>query len=106
MNPETNSDPQPDLPPVHQAVLDEATLEQLFQDIEGCTRLLEIIVKGAATDYALESNPSLTEAREALLSGQVRGIQIRYLYDNKQWWDTLIRGTEGIRLTRIAHQFV
>jgi hypothetical protein len=52
-----------------------------------------------------EQSLSLEQARQLLLEGRARGIQIRYHYDGADWWDTLMRTPQGIRLVRIRHEF-
>jgi len=35
----------------------------------------------------------------------VGGMQIKYLYEGLEWWDTLMWVGENIRLIRIAHDW-
>ena len=96
------------LPDLQQSVLDPGTLAALFLDLETCTEIIEIIPKAAAEGYVAEHTEiTLSEAKDLLLSGQIRGLQIRYLYQGSQWWDTLLPapGGEGFRIVRIQHDF-
>jgi hypothetical protein len=98
---------QPTLPELHDALLDAATVEQLFQDLAACARISEILPKFSRREMVREAGTplSLEEARELLMSGRVRGLQIRYRYQDADWWDTLMRQPEGVRIVRIRHEF-
>ncbi len=92
------------LPELHQAVLDVATVEQLFADIAQCAQVIEVGCKhGSCRRVGGEQRQTLEQARDLLLHNQVRGVQIRYLFDGGLWWDTLLRVEGGFRLTRIRH---
>jgi hypothetical protein len=91
--------------PIHEGVLDEATLDQLFNDISQCTELIEVMVKHAPRAYTPEAAYTLEDARRMLDDGSAMGVQLRYTYNDVQWWDTLIRTPAGVRLVRIQHDF-
>ena len=96
------------LPPLQQSALDPDTLAQLFVDLATCTEILEIIPKAMAQGYVPESSVlGLDEAKQMLLTGAVRGLQIRYRYEGCQWWDTLLPdpASGGFRIVRIQHDF-
>lgn len=96
----------PPLPDLHDAILDRATVEQLFRDIELCTGIVEVIPKFGAQSYVPESSSfTLEELRELLLSQKLRGLQIRYQYDGSTWWDTILVVPRGYRIVRIQHDF-
>jgi hypothetical protein len=95
------STPAESLPALQDALLDGDTLEALFRDLGGLVELQEILLKGASRSHALEHAASLEEARTALSQGAVIGVQIRYRYQGSDWWDTLLRTPQGIRLVRI-----
>lgn len=100
--------PTPELPDLQQSVLDPDTLAQLFSDLGSLTEILEVIPKALAESYVPESSEiGLDEGRRMLLSGVVRGLQIRYRYQGSQWWDTLLPDAEsgGFRIVRIQHDF-
>lgn len=100
------NEPQP-LPDLHQSEVDRTTLNQLFEDVGTHTEIIEIIPKHAP-GY-VEENPAtlqLAEAYQLLTSGQLRGLQLRYRYQEKTWWDTLIPLPGGLfRIVRIEHDF-
>ncbi|MCP5537685.1 MAG: hypothetical protein H7A51_15810 [Akkermansiaceae bacterium] len=107
---EENPEPAPSaaLPDLQQSLLDPATLEQLFIDLGALTEITEIIPKAAAEGYVPEhTRITLDEAKDLLLSGSIRGLQIRYNYQGSQWWDTLLPAPhgEGHRIVRIEHNF-
>ncbi|NWK56716.1 hypothetical protein HW115_13920 [Verrucomicrobiaceae bacterium N1E253] len=96
------------LPDLQQSVLDPETLSQLFSDLSELTEVLEVIPKAAAQGYVPECGTlTLEEGRALLLSGRVRGLQIRYQYQGSQWWDTLLPDAQsgGFRIVRIQHDF-
>jgi hypothetical protein len=92
--------PRP-LPELAQGRLDADTLERLFEDIGSLTRVLEVLAKPAARGHALPANLSLAQARDLLAAGQVCGVQVRYVHAGEMWLDTLLRGPDGVRLTRL-----
>lgn len=100
---ESPPDLPPDLPPINEAILDPDTLNQLFEDVSQCTHLIEVIVKQSPRSQTPDANHSLEDAKRMLEDGSVMGIQLRYSFDNAQWWDTLIRTPAGIRIVRIQH---
>jgi len=102
------SEETPALPDLQQSSLDPETLAQLFADLTACTEILEVIPKAMAEGYVPESSTiGLEEGRQMLLSGNVRGLQIRYHYQGSQWWDTLLPDPKsgGFRIVRIQHDF-
>ena len=93
------------LPDLHQAILDEPTLEQLLTDLENHAEVNEVIPKFTAKGYVPEGPMNLDEARKLLHFRSARGVQIRYRYDGSDWWDTIMTAPEGYRLVRIKHDF-
>jgi len=92
----------PSLPDVHNVVLDTATLAELFGDLEACADIQEIRLKSAATARA--DAGTITELYELLPlieKRAVRGVQIRYRFEGKDWLDTLLVGANAIELVRI-----
>ena len=45
----------------------------------------------------------LRQAYQMLLSNEVRGVQIRYLYDRLEWWDTILVDGLHYKIVRISH---
>lgn len=99
------SDAAPSLPPLQQALLDAATLQALFSDLALCTRLLSVHVRApGAARGGQPDTCSLETARDGLLSGLLRSVQIRYAYENATWCDTLIAAPGGARIIRIRDE--
>jgi len=100
----SDSIPFPDL---HQSEVDEATVRQLFEDLTNHAQVIEIIPKhspGYVADNPAQ--PTLSNALELILSRSLHGLQLRYRYMNKTWWDTLIPLPGGLfRIVRIEHDF-
>ena len=100
-------DTQPPFPDLHQSEVDEATLRQLFDDVAHHAELIEIIPKHGP-GY-VEENPGqlpLGDALELILARSLRGLQLRYRYQDKTWWDTLMPLPGGLfRIVRIEHDF-
>jgi hypothetical protein len=91
-----------DLPPVYQAELDEQTAVALFRDWSALDAVA-VSVKRAEHAYVQESEVwTLARARDALESGNVRAIQVRYVHESRTWTDTLMRHPGGLRLVRMA----
>ena len=90
-----------ELPDLQEGMLDPATLDALLTDLEAHAEILDVITKGAAEQLADPYRTKLRVAVDALLTGLVRGVQVRYRYQKKEWRDTLIRVPEGVRIVRI-----
>ena len=90
-------------PPIHDTMLDDETVAQLFFDVAHAAELVEITIKAIGARAAAETQPSLDEAYRALVEGAIAGVQLRYRFAGEEWWDTLIRAPTGVRLVRISH---
>jgi hypothetical protein len=93
----------PPMPPMCEAVLSEDDLARLFEDLAACTSILSVQEKGSVETYAQAGPAGLSSAQARLLSGAVRGLQIRYAYQDHDWTDTLFRLPTGTRLVRCQH---
>ena len=91
------------LPPLQQTVLDGPTTAALFRDLAACTRVLSITPKTAAAGHTT-GTITLDAAATGLRDGSLRGVQIRYHYDEREWCDTLIATPTGLRVVRISTQ--
>lgn len=93
--------------PLHEALLDDATVDQLFFDVAQTGALLGVSLKGGARALAEAAagtpTDELARARALLRSGVVAGVQLRYRHQDREWWDTLLRVAGGVRLIRICH---
>ena len=96
--------PDPSSPvTLSESVLDSQTLHQLLFDIENAATLIGISVKSKPTENAENSALPLSQIAEALLAKRILGVQIRYLHQGREWWDTLLCVPDGTRLVRIEH---
>lgn len=88
-------------PALNDAVLDAEKLAALFRDYRECAAIGHILVKPGPGYVPTGSQPSLGQAEELLQTRAVRGVQIRYQYEESKWCDTLMPVANGIRLVRI-----
>lgn len=96
----------PPLPPLQDAVLTADDVAALLDDVARATTLLGHSVKGGARDRAAAADASLGADGERLLAGEVLGLQVRYLHDGEEWWDTLLALPQGgFRLVRIQQRY-
>ncbi len=93
------------LPALQQAPLDAATVAALFRDLAACTRIVSVTPRRVGAAPRADSPTTtitLETAQTGLADGSMRGVQIRYFYDQQTWCDTLMARPEGIRLVRIS----
>ena len=90
-----------ELPELREALLDDVAVKDLLGDIEQFGELIGVGLQGQPRRFAGEQNISLADAARKLLAGEARGIQILYVHQGKEWWDTLMRTPGGTRLVRI-----
>ncbi len=112
MNLETPRPPLPPeearlkLPDLNTTLLDDEQVEQLLRDIELCAQIAEIIPKFAARGHVPDSaSVTLAEARKLIATRAVRGLQLRYRFEDADWWDTLMLVGDQFRIVRIRHDF-
>ncbi len=85
----------PELPPLQRAVLPPEELRSLFRDLGELPDPVELQVRGAVRPA------SLAEAEQAMLSGEIDQLQLRYAYEDRWWCDTLRRVGSEFDLVRI-----
>ncbi len=93
-----------DLPPMQQVVLDAETLASLVRDLNECAQIDDVLLKSDSPTMIEPADRQRVQLDDAILRlqrGEVRGVQVRYRYDGHAWSDTLMHGTDGVRLTRI-----
>lgn len=88
-------------PELWQATLDGPSVRALAGDLLAAAEVHDVRVKGSARGHALSQTPALADAIDALLGGQVRGVQITYTWSGEGWVDTLLSGSEGFRICRM-----
>lgn len=92
-----------EFPDLHEAMLDEARLDALFNDIAMEAQVLSVLLKGSAEVLAEGGDVALADALSMLKAGRVRAVQVRYVHRAKAWTDTLMRTASGAyRVVRIA----
>ena len=94
---------EPELPQLQDTLLGREELEALVRDVGACTELLAIQAQGQGGRRGPALSLSLAEIPLALNEGEARRVQLRYRHEGQEWWDTLLRTPEGVRLVRIAH---
>lgn len=95
----------PLLADLQEGVLDAARLEAVVGDIAAHTQVLMVLVKGGAAQRSADQAWKLDEAVAALRSGTIRGIQIRYRWNEQEWWDTILSQGAGFRLVRMQQAY-
>lgn len=95
------TDAMTDLPPICDVLLDDATVDQLFFDVDAAAEFLGASIRPAGATRADERPATLADARAAVRAGG--GAQLRYRHGGEQWWDTLMPTPAGVRLVRISH---
>jgi hypothetical protein len=96
---------QPELPPLREGLLDSETLNNLFEDLRRCTRVLSVLPKSNVRGMVDVVPVSLEDGRRQFLERRVRGLQIRYHYQDFEWWDTLMWMGDKVKIVRIQHDF-
>jgi hypothetical protein len=59
---------------------------------------LSVQAKADPRAYASTDPLAPAAARDRLKAGEVRGVQLQYRYDGREWTDTLLRVPGGYRL--------
>jgi hypothetical protein len=99
-----------ELPPMREAMLSAEQIRQLFTDIEELADNILLMQRTAQSPRAAvahsTSSVNLVAARDAILTGQVPRLQIRYRWQNADWIDTLETRESEYRLVRITHRNV
>lgn len=78
-------------------MLDEDSLEQLFEELQKHAVILEVKEKSSAVEYSKDDSTAFERFR----TGQTHAIQVCYRYDDAIWCDTIRRGASGYQLIRM-----
>lgn len=89
------------LPTIWDKLLDLSTLDQYFKDLATHAEIISVQEKQSPTEYVHENSLDLSVAREKVMSGEARAVQVRYRFEEQEWCDTLIRQASGIKLVRM-----
>lgn len=87
---------EPALPDVWTAHLDNGACDQLLSELQTQASILSIREKQSALQYSKDGLSPV----ERFKTGQSYAIQICYLFQGKEWCDTLVRQPTGIKLVR------
>ncbi len=99
-NPQSDSQ----LPGVHSADVDRATILELVRDLQSCARIESVQARAAVRAEPVNQSDGIESAVQQLLSGAASAVQIRYLYDDIHWTDTIMRVDSGYRMIRMQSQ--
>lgn len=96
-----------ELPPMREALLSEEQVRQLFSDIEALASDVLLMQRSPRSQRTTVSKATTAEqlgtAQNALLSGSIPRVQVRYQWQAANWIDTLELRENGVRLIRITH---
>ncbi len=96
-----------ELPPMREAELSVDDVKSLFADVEQFASDIQLTQqsnnRSRTSGQIDQDRDRLKIAKEALLSGAVNRLQIRYRWQNALWIDTLEDRPAGYRLVRIRH---
>jgi MauM/NapG family ferredoxin protein len=90
------------LPPLHEGLLDVDQLHALARDLEAVAEVFEVRTKGAPRGHSSAEPLDLMQAMQRLESGEVRGVQVSYCYQDEVWCDTILALSTGFRVLRMA----
>jgi hypothetical protein len=96
-------DDGPQVPLMVDGLIDAATLRQLFADLAASATILGVREKNDARAYTTAPALTADEARDRLLGGTARAVQVRYRYDGFEWTDTILAASSGFRVVRCRH---
>lgn len=94
----------PPVPLMVEGLIDAMTLQQLFTDLASSAVVLDVREKGGPRSYAGPTGLTPELARDRLLSGLTRAVQVRYSYDVHEWTDTILKMPTGYRVVRCRHE--
>lgn len=91
-----------EFPTLHTGDLDAEGVRALVADLEAHAERLQVVPKAASRRFVLPERLPLQAATESLLAGELRGVQVRYVHQGQEWWDTLLALGSGYRIVRVA----
>ncbi len=91
------------LPELSEGLLDDEALSRLLDDIQEATQFIGAVIKQAPERHVGDGMVGFEVARRLFEGREVRAVQLRYVFDGVQWWDTLMWTPGGARLVRIGH---
>lgn len=92
---------------LHREELEHDGIQAYFSLLKGeAAGEIQVLLRRTANTMAKdqdEKKPSIDDAEQLLLAGQVDGVQLRYQRAGAYWCDTLLKSAKGARLIRIQH---
>ncbi|KAA1258442.1 hypothetical protein LF1_09620 [Rubripirellula obstinata] len=85
-----------ELPEILQAEWASDQVLQLFADLRDGADVKHVQLKSTRTDATV----TLAEARDAFAAKEAIAIQIRYLFENEMWCDTIMPGDPTTKIIR------
>ena len=89
-----------DQPEVLETHWDHPQVLAFFRDLEAGADIKHVQVRLSGGGSASDHGTTLAKARELFEQGNVRAIQIRYLFEQQAWCDTLMMLPEAVRVVR------
>ncbi len=93
--------PEP-LPDVYRGAVDVAGVRALFDDLMALPGGVEVRLKAGPEVRAQVGVVAVDRARDLLLDGMVRGVQLVYTHEGQTWFDTVMRRGDGFEVVRMA----
>ena len=89
------------LPELWNAIVDEATFQQMLDELQSYATILAVQEKQAAQKQTDGEMLTFAAAINRFRAGQSQAVQIHYLFDGKEWCDTIKRLPEGYKVVRM-----
>jgi hypothetical protein len=99
-----NFEDGPAVPMMVEGILDAATLEQYLTDLDKHAESVSLRVKGGSMENSSGIATDLSTAIRDLGAGQIRALQINYVFNGDSWTDSLFATTNGVRVVRCRHE--
>ncbi|QDT11967.1 hypothetical protein [Planctomycetes bacterium K23_9] len=84
------------LPEILQAEWAKDQVMQLFADLSEGADVQHVQMKSTATDATV----TLAQAAAAFAAGDAEAIQVRYVFENEMWCDTIMPGDPTTKIIR------
>ncbi|KAA5539758.1 hypothetical protein FYK55_23460 [Roseiconus nitratireducens] len=91
-----NLDLNKSLPEILQAEWSKDQVLQLFDDLRDGAIVEHVQLRSSNTDGAVK----LAGAKRAFFAGEAHAIQIRYVFENETWCDTIMPGDPTTKIIR------
>lgn len=84
------------LPEILQAEWAKDQVMQLFDDLRDGAAVEHVQLKSIRSD----GSATLAEAKQAFAAGEATAVQIRYVFENEMWCDTIMPGDPTTKIIR------